>query len=317
MRILKPAVGFAALLALGCANVSSNPTAGPAQPSGGGLPSTLTVMTYNIKHGQGNATCTQAPTPPGTPAAPDCNLNLEGSIAVLNRFAPDIVALQEVDRFWSRSAGVDQPVTIANALKMPHHCFAPNLDHLADTHASRPHQYGTAIVSRFPILDCGNTLLPTLEGWEQRGILGTRIDVNGASVRIYSTHLQASRNIGGASVSGQPQRVQQVQAILKVLSGVTDPIIVMGDFNASPSSNEMLPMAGRLVDVWTARGDGDGLTSPADPARNAGSRIDYIFVSRNVTVTSVLVPVDDQTRMASDHYPIIAKVVLPNSQRGQ
>ncbi len=269
-------------------------------------------MTYNIKHGQGNATCTQAPTPPGTPSAPDCNLNLEGSIAVLKRYAPDIVALQEVDRFWSRSAGADQPVTIANALKMPHHCFAPNLDHLADTHASRPHQYGTAIVSRFPILDCGNTLLPTLDGWEQRGILGTRIDANGASIRIYSTHLQASRSIGGASVSGQPQRIQQVQAILKVLSGVTDPIVVMGDFNASPSSSEMIPMAGRLVDAWTVRGDGDGLTSPADPARSARSRIDYIFVSRNVTVTSVSVPVDDQTRMASDHYPIIAKIVLPN-----
>src|SRR5688572_4495923 len=313
--MIKSIATVAALLACACAKVSSDPFATPAQrPRGERSALDLTVMTYNIKHGQGNAACRAVSKPTGTSPAPDCNLNLEGSIAVLRRFAPDIVSLQEVDRFWSRSREVDQPVAIAKGMGMAHHCFAPNLDHPADAHSPRPHQYGTAIVSRFPILECANTLLATFDGWEQRGALGARIDVNGATLRVFSTHLQASRSVGGTSVSGQPQRVQQVQGILKILSGVTEPIVVMGDFNATPSSIEMSPIAGRLVDAWTTRGAGHGLTSPADLTRDPGSRIDYIFVSRDVEVTSVSVPVDDETRMASDHYPIIAKIVLPTGR---
>lgn len=113
----------------------------------------LRVMTYNIKHGQSNAACTQPPRP-----SPDCNLDLQGAIEVIRAHGADIVALQEIDRFWARSGYVDEPAAIAEGLGMEHHCFAPNLDHQPDSHANVPHQYGTAIVSRYPIIECANTL---------------------------------------------------------------------------------------------------------------------------------------------------------------
>ena len=42
-------------------------------------------------------------------AAPDCDLDLQATIAVIREHNPDIVGVQEVDRFWARSGYVDQP----------------------------------------------------------------------------------------------------------------------------------------------------------------------------------------------------------------
>ena len=279
--------------------------------------STLRVMTYNIKHGQSNAPCAQPPAVAGQPPSSDCNLHLDGAIAVLRAHTPDIVALQEVDRFWARSNDADQPALIAAGLQMPHHCFAPNLDHAADSHSNRPHQYGTAIVSRFPITTCANTPLTTFPEWEQRGVLGAVVDVNGVSTRVYSTHLQASRNVAGRSESGAPQRVLQVQDIIKLLSEVTDPIVLMGDFNAGPTATEMAPLRPRLLDVWGTARASMGYTSPARLEGDPTSRIDYIFISPKVKIGSVSVPIDAQTRLASDHYPVVASLTLPRSTAGR
>lgn len=276
----------------------------------------LRVMTYNIKHGQSNAPCTQPPRVPGQLPSPDCNLDLEGSIAAIRAHAPDVVALQEVDRFWARSAFTDEPAAIAAGLQMDHYCFGANLDHGPDSHSNVPHQYGTAIVSRFPILSCGNTPLTTFAGWEQRGILGAVINVKGVPTRVYSTHLQASRRVRGVFQSATPQRVLQVQDIMNLLSEVTDPIVLMGDFNAGSTSSEMGPVYTSLLDVWREAGIGSGNTSSARLTGNPTSRIDYIFVSPDVTVSSVYVPIDAQTRLASDHYPVVSNIALPGSQVG-
>jgi endonuclease/exonuclease/phosphatase family metal-dependent hydrolase len=276
----------------------------------------LRAMTYNIKHGQSNAPCTQPARIPGQPPFPDCNLDIEGTIAVLRAHDADVIALQEVDRFWARSAYLDEPAVIAAALEMDHYCFGANLDHAPDSHSNVPHQYGTAIISRFPILSCANTPLTTFAGWEQRGILGALVNVRGVPTHVYSTHLQASRTVGGVVQSATPQRVLQVQDIMELLSGVTDPIVLMGDFNAGSTSSEMRPLYTRFIDVWRAAGVGSGNTSPARLTGNPTSRIDYIFVSTDVAITSVYVPIDAQTRRASDHYPVVSSLAVPGSQVG-
>jgi endonuclease/exonuclease/phosphatase family metal-dependent hydrolase len=289
------------------------PVAVQPRPEPGAREPTLRVMTYNIKHGQSNASCTQPPLVAGQPPSPDCNLDLDRTIAVLRVHTPDIVGLQEVDRFWARSAYADEPARIAEGLQMEYRCFAPNLDHAADSHSNQPHQYGTAIVSRFPIISCSNTLLTTFSGWEQRGVLSAIINVRGVATRVHSTHLQASRTVGGVSESGAPQRILQVQDILKLLSDVTDPIVLMGDFNAGSTSTEMKPLYPRLLDVWSEAGSGSGNTSPARVTGDPTSRIDYIFVSPHVAIWSVYVPTDSQTRLASDHYPVVAQLAVPRS----
>jgi endonuclease/exonuclease/phosphatase family metal-dependent hydrolase len=272
----------------------------------------LRIMSYNIKHGQTNASCTQPPRIPGEPPFPDCNLDLEASIAVIRAHNPDIVGVQEVDRFWARSAYQDEPAVIAAGLGMNHYCYAPNLDHEADTHANVPHQYGTVIVSRFPILDCGNTLLRRTGTNEQRGLTRAVINVRGVKLQFYNTHLHTTA----------ADRLMQTGDIAGVIDAAPDgPMVLVGDFNARPTAAEMAPIYARFLDAWleapapTAENP-NGNTSPSNLAGLPTSRIDYGFVSPDVTVELTYVPIDPDTRLAADHYPVVADIALPGSAVG-
>lgn len=276
-------------------------------------PRELRIMTYNIKHGQTNADCVQPPRIPGQDPFPDCNLDLEASIEVMRAHAPDIVAVQEVDRFWARSAYLDEPAAIAAGLGMAHQCYAANLDHAPDSHSSVPHQYGTAIVSRFPILDCGNTLLPRTGNNEQRGLTRALINVRGVPLAFYNTHLHHTN---------APDRSLQTLRIGEIMDGAPSELrVILGDFNARPTAAEMVPIFSRFLDGWQQAGvptpdNPNGNTSPADVDRDPTSRIDYIFVSSQVDVATAYVPVDEHTRLAADHYPVVVDIALPGSEVG-
>ena len=265
---------------------------------------TLRVMSYNIKHGQTNAECTQPPAP-----APDCNLDLQASIAVIRAHKPDVVGLQEIDRFWSRSSSLDEPAALSAALGLEHRCYAPNLDHPADSHATVAHQYGTLILSRFPILECRNTLLPKTGTNEQRGLTLAVIDVRGIPLRFYNTHLHTTA----------ADRLMQTAEIATAIDAAPQgPRVMVGDFNARPAAAEMAPINQRLVDAWQAGGapateNPSGFTSSARLTGLPTNRIDYIFVSSDVVVGkgAVHVPIDAATRLASDHYPVVADIGLP------
>ncbi|CAN5698648.1 endonuclease/exonuclease/phosphatase family protein [soil metagenome] len=275
-------------------------------------PRQLRVMTYNIKHGQTNAACTQPPRIPGQPPFPDCNLDLQASIEVIRSHAPDIVGIQEVDRFWARSGGVDEPAEIAAALGMDHSCYAANLEHGPDSHANVPHQYGTVIVSRFPILDCSNTLLRRTGTNEQRGLTRALINVRGVPLQFFNTHLHTTA----------VDRLMQTADIAAVIDAAPEGSkVLVGDFNARPTAVEMQPIYGRFLDAWIEAGvpspdNPNGFTSPARLVGNPTSRIDYVFVSPQVTVTNAYVPIDPQTRLAADHYPVVADIVVPGSEVG-
>jgi endonuclease/exonuclease/phosphatase family metal-dependent hydrolase len=272
----------------------------------------LRVMTYNIKHGQTNTSCAQPPPIPGQPPFPDCNLDLGASIEVIRAYGPDIVGVQEVDRFWARSGYVDEPAALSAALGMEHFCYAPNLDHQPDNHSNVPHQYGTVILSRFPILECTNTLLRRTGTNEQRGLTQAMVNVRGVPLRFYNTHLHTT----------QTDRLLQTVDIGEVIDGAPAGVnVLVGDCNARPAAAEMTPMYARFEDAWLTAGiptpdNPEGLTSPARLTGNPTSRIDYIFVSSMVTVASVLVPIDAQTHLASDHYPVVADIAVPGAEVG-
>ncbi|MGH9373845.1 MAG: endonuclease/exonuclease/phosphatase family protein [Vicinamibacterales bacterium] len=97
-------------------------------------------------------------------------------------------------------------------------------------------------------------------------------------------------------------------------------IQLMGDFNARPTAAEMIPIFARFVDAWTAGvptpDNPNGHTSPSRLTGSPTSRIDYIFASPQVTVSSAYVPIDAGTRLAADHYPVVADIALPGSEVG-
>ncbi|HTV03192.1 MAG TPA: endonuclease/exonuclease/phosphatase family protein [Luteitalea sp.] len=269
-------------------------------------------MSYNIKHGQTNADCTTPPPAAGQPPNPDCNLDIEASIAVIRSYDPDIVAMQEIDRFWARSAYLDEPAVIGDGLGFEHRCYAPNLDHGPDNHSPVPHQYGTVILSRFPILECSNTLLPRVANEEQRGLTKAVINVRGVPLQFFNTHLHTT----------QAARLLQTDAVAAALDAAPDgPIVLTGDMNARPTAVELAPIQERLRDSWVVAPRPDainpqGFTSPADLDRNPTSRIDYVFASEDVGFGGTFVPLTDATRLAADHYPVVADLTLPGSAVG-
>src|SRR5215204_761751 len=74
------ALPVCSLLAVG----QSQDTAAQAKPRD------LRVMSYNIKHGQTNASCTQPEPAPGQPPLADCNLDLKAALEVIRAHDPDI-----------------------------------------------------------------------------------------------------------------------------------------------------------------------------------------------------------------------------------
>jgi endonuclease/exonuclease/phosphatase family metal-dependent hydrolase len=98
--------------------------------------------------------------------------------------------------------------------------------------------------------------------------------------------------------------------------------VIVGDFNARPTAPEMGPIFARFADAWVEAGvptaqNPDGNTSPS---RITGtpptSRIDYVLVAPQVDVKTTYVPIDAQTIVAADHYPVVADIVLPGSEVG-
>ncbi|MPY91132.1 MAG: metal-dependent hydrolase [Luteitalea sp.] len=273
-----------------------------AQPGQQGRERRLVVASYNIHHGSGNDECTTPPAEPGQPPNPDCSLDLGRIAQVIRALNAEVIGLQEVDRFWARSGDVDQPRALARMLHM-HPCYGANLDHPADSHANVPHQYGTAILSRWPIHGCENTLLPRTDpGNEQRGLLEARITVRGVRLHFANTHLQHD------SVD---DRIVQAQTIADRIATVEEPVILVGDLNAIPTEESLPPLFGLLTDAWVVGGDGDGFTIPARPGVLPDRRIDYVLVSPSVSVHAAIVAITDETRLASDHYPVVAGIAVP------
>ena len=275
-------------------------------------PRDLRIMSYNIKHGQTNASCTQPAPAPGQPAPADCNLDLKAAIEVIRAHDPDIVGVQEVDRFWARSANQDEPAVLAAALGFPHSCYGANLDHAPDAHSSVPHQYGTVVLSRFPIVECTTTPLRRTDTNEQRGLTLALVNVRGVRLRFYNTHLHTTA----------ADRLMQTADIAGVIDAAgPGPKIIVGDFNARPTAPELAPILARFVDGWKDAGvpaadNPDGLTSPARLSGNPTSRIDYTFVSSPVDALAVRVPIDERTRLAADHYPVVTDIALPGAEVG-
>ncbi|NIQ00826.1 MAG: oxidoreductase, partial [Nitrospinaceae bacterium] len=90
-------------------------------------------------------------------------------------------------------------------------------------------------------------------------------------------------------------------------------IIVCGDLNVLPRSKVYRKLRRRLKDTQ--------LELPGHRpkrtffGRYPVSRIDYIFVSPEITVHSVEVPRSALTRVASDHLPIVAELSIPKKPK--
>ncbi|WP_053365690.1 endonuclease/exonuclease/phosphatase family protein [Bacillus sp. FJAT-27245] len=243
-------------------------------PKGGSTP--IKVMSYNIHHGVGI----------------DNVLDLGRIAGLIDEEGADIVALQEVDRhFGARSNFEDQAKKLAYLLGY-HYVYAANLDLNPLEDGANRRQYGTAVLSKYPIIHSQNYFLPSF-GQEQRGLLETTINVKGNQIRVYNTHL-------GLDV---PQRLAQVTEIKKIVAAKKTPAILIGDLNAEPESDEirLLLEGSNFIDVF------ENIDSVNTfPVEDPRIRIDYIFSSLGLKVSNQYVVYSTY----SDHLPVVADFEL-------
>jgi endonuclease/exonuclease/phosphatase family metal-dependent hydrolase len=245
----------------------------------------LRVATFNIHHGVGS----------------DGILDLERVAATLETTSAQVVCLQEVDRHWGRRSGhADQAGWLARRLGMDHaYCAVIDADPFNPGGARR--QYGVATLTAFPIQHSLRTLFhPPVAAGEQRGLLDIGVDVDGLPLRVLNTHLE---------VGSQSERLAQAAAIRDAVRDSPVHVLMLGDFNAEPSSQEIGLVTQDLIDAWAVAGVGRGLTFDAVTPH---ARIDYVLVPPSAEVRSAAVMATD----ASDHLPVVVEVVLNPDRQG-
>ena len=254
--------------------------AAPAQATGcGAAPATLSVASYNIL---------------GAGSRFGGGYDLSRVSGDLAAWDVDVAILQEVYRKGGDPARKDQPAQLGAALDMAY-AFGFNA-------RKGPHtEYGTAILSRYPIVDRANTLLPNRNGLEQRGVLRATIEVGGRNVDVFDTHLQPGAD---------DLKVTQARSVADVISGrraaTGNPALLGGDFNSIPTGNPAAPLTAVLRDTWAAVGVGSGFTHPA---RRPNARIDRLYHSAGLTPVSTTV----RPSKASDHNAVSATYRLPGT----
>jgi len=147
------------------------------------------------------------------------------------------------------------------------------------------------LVSRFPF-----TALSGSKGSPNVAAL----NLPGATVTVWDVHLDKSFTSARAQVQG-------IQSILAEVRRTAGPVIVAGDFNATPGSEPYKLTNQVLKNAHAEAGFGFGFTFPSS-ARRMGvitpfMRIDHIFYNGYFSVIDAYVV---KEAGGSDHYPIVA-----------
>jgi endonuclease/exonuclease/phosphatase family metal-dependent hydrolase len=240
-------------------------------PAGGHL--RLRVLSYNIHHGEGV----------------DRKLDLPRIASVIKSVKPDLVALQEVDQGTERTNKVDQPEELARLTGL-NVVFGGNIRYQGG-------DYGNAVLSRLPISQHKNHLLPRFDDGEQRGVLQVEVDLPDGlgRLRFLATHLDYR--------AGDRERIASAKAINELAAdSKSRPAVLAGDLNDVPDSKTLQ----ELETVWTRAND---KVLPTIPVDQPNRQIDFILFRPAERWKTIEVQVLDEA-VASDHRAIFAVLEL-------
>lgn len=117
----------------------------------------------------------------------------------------------------------------------------------------------------------------------------------------------------------QKAREKGAELILRRVKGLKGdlPVLLVGDFNATAGANrayDILVNPAGFVDTWTVakqRGETVATFGNYRPPRKGGPRIDWILSRGPVTTLSTeVVTFSKNGQYPSDHFPVVARVVL-------
>lgn len=158
----------------------------------------LRIASYNIRHGH------------------DVGSDMSLLASDICSVKADVVGLQEVDIGTARVHGRNTLAELAKAAGFAHYRFCRAIDYMGG-------QYGTAILSRYPICSFEVISLPCEGAREARSVGHAVIDADGMRVDFFNTHL---------SVESTAARLPQFDA-LAALTKHHPGWILTGDFNTA------------------------------------------------------------------------------------
>ena len=260
---------------------------------------------------------------------------------VLEIEGADIICLQEIDRYWSRSGMIDQAEAIAARLPGYYWAYGPGMDVDAslkgmDGHPrNRRRQFGNMVLARWPLLAVRNHLLPKLNLRRQLSVQRAALETvimppQAPPMRVISVHL---------AHAAAEERALQIERLMSIIheghrdggawSGSEYPeswekegppvdmpaeTIVAGDFNLTPDGAEYQTLTGpndpqfgrldtqqHLVDAWPELRN--AAPGITFDVEGPPRRLDYFFLTRGIAADLWEVRVD-QDAEGSDHYPL-------------
>jgi endonuclease/exonuclease/phosphatase family metal-dependent hydrolase len=281
-----------------------------AGPAAGAAPAGLRVVTFNLLHGG-----------PSSGLSGDDH-HLDDRLAMVARelraVDPDFVGLQESSitrrRHVAARLATELGLYWAHASATRRVSGIGALDRLIVW--AMNFEEGPAILSRWPIVETEIVDLPRCaKFYDPRVVLRAAVDTPGGRLQVYSTHL-----------SHDPCQAKRLGEIVKAHAGPL-PALLMGDFNASETTEWMRALVhdAGLVDAYRSANPGaTGPTvwqRPEAPDPTVTRRVDFIFIMPGtalpVRVRSSRVILSTPGRLAngtalwpSDHYGVVADITL-------
>ncbi|MDQ4075612.1 MAG: endonuclease/exonuclease/phosphatase family protein [Chloroflexota bacterium] len=216
-------------------------------------------------------------------------------VETIQTYQPDVIAVQELSP------------EMADALS-------------ASLRSSHPYQLlhpwrdpsGIGLLSRYPLEEGPTFSSRFWNNWGQAAI----VNVEGHPVYLINVHLWPIGTLDREQFSrALLLQHSQVRELLTAVEEVDLPLLVVGDFNASPTNETYAMLSKYLDDVWRKVGMGPGFTFPS-PAATFGweypfLRIDYIWMRGAISPLSIRVL---RSVTGSDHLPLLAEfAVTPQS----
>ncbi|MBQ3602209.1 MAG: endonuclease/exonuclease/phosphatase family protein [Clostridia bacterium] len=204
----------------------------------------------------------------------------------IKKCGADIIGLQEMRGEGDRADYTAQTETLAEKLGFNYY-FAEAI------RIGGTNPYGNAVLSRYPIISAETVPIPDPavkkydQNYETRCLMKAKIDVGGG-INVLVSHF-------GLNPDEQENAVKTVVANLP-----KEKCVLMGDFNMQPDNENLAPIKQRLCDT-AEKFDSPKLSFPSDIPR---VKIDYIFVSSDLTVADADIP----AIVSSDHRPHVATI---------
>ena len=223
-------------------------------------------MTYNIRHG----------------SIPGGRVDLSALGEFCAELAPDILALQEVDKSSIRSGFADTEAILAEATGMTSVFGQAKRLGIGG-------RYGNLLLCRGELHEVEHVRLPRDARRERRGaiVAEVRLPEAGERVSVATTHLGVTR----------AEALRQLGYTLNALVRRPGPRILLGDLNLGPET-----VGPACLDAGLVMADPEQPTFPADEPEY---RIDHVAVD-GLEITSVSVwegPVSDHRALVADVRP--------------